>query len=93
MTTEKVKLVVYSRYENTTNIEQLEAQNWGEFVILKVPLAFFENYEPVNIEGVLSEIATLMPDKKVMVIPDTIVVELYGVREETDDEDTQNVNA
>ena len=83
MKTEKVKLVIYTRYEGSTQIDEFEAQDWGEFVIAKVSEDHFTHERAQEFADTLSSV---MPGKKVVVVPDSVVVELFGVKEisETD---------
>ena len=81
--TEKVKLYFYEHLPNkNTIIDSFEAKEWDDFVLVLFNPTAIDSPE---IEALSLQCNDMFPGKKVLLIPNNLDIEFYGVETKEDE--------
>lgn len=78
-----VKLVIYRHAsEKVTVVDTIEADDWGDFLVVAMDLESLSEEEYNNLQIVFSEFSEKM-QKQLILVPKSWSVEFYGVQQES----------
>jgi hypothetical protein len=70
----RVKLYVYEKHGKETIINSVTGEDWDDFILVRLDVS----RDPYEQESLFQQFSEYFPNKKLVIVPNTVDIEFYG---------------